>query len=109
MGNRFEGKVALVTGSTQGIGAAANDLFVAEGASGVVVTGRNVVRGESVRDRYLQVGCDAIFIQADLGDAVACQTQVGVGTVLAVAARRGGWARAPRRRHAFIVRVPRNA
>lgn len=73
MTNRFEGKVALVTGSTQGIGEAANDLFVAEGAAGVVVTGRNADRGQAVRDRYREAGCDAIFVAADLTDASACR------------------------------------
>lgn len=73
MANRFDGKVALVTGSTQGIGEAATDLFVAEGAAGVVVTGRNAERGEAICDRYRDAGCDAIFVQADLTEAAACQ------------------------------------
>ena len=72
MGNRFDGKVALVTGSTQGIGEAACDLFVAEGASGIVVTGRDQARGEAVRDRYRKAGADAIFVAADLADPAAC-------------------------------------
>lgn len=73
MSNRFEGKVALVTGSTQGIGEAANDLFVAEGAAGVVVTGRSVERGEAVCARYLEAGTDALFVAADLTNAEACR------------------------------------
>ncbi len=73
MANRFEGKVALVTGSTQGIGEAVNDLFVAEGAAGVVVTGRSRERGEAVCSRYRESGCDAIFVQADLADTAACR------------------------------------
>ena len=39
---RMDGEVALVTGSTSGIGAEIARLFAAEGAS-VVVTGRNAV------------------------------------------------------------------
>ena len=38
-GGRLEGKVALVTGSTRGIGRATAVRFAAEGAS-VIVTGR---------------------------------------------------------------------
>ena len=76
MANRFEGKVALVTGSTQGIGEAATDLFVAEGAAGVVVTGRNSERGEAVCTRYRDSGCDAVFVEADLTDAAACQALI---------------------------------
>jgi NAD(P)-dependent dehydrogenase (short-subunit alcohol dehydrogenase family) len=61
---RLEGEVALVTGSTAGIGQAIAQRFAEEGAS-VLVTGRDRERGERVvRD------CEGrgIFVGADLHD-----------------------------------------
>ncbi len=69
MARRFEGRVALATGSTQGVGAALLQLMADEGLAGAVVTGRNAERGSAVRDELEAKGCSAIFVQADLGDA----------------------------------------
>ena len=69
---RLEGEVALVTGSTAGIGKAIAQRFAEQGAT-VVITGRDRDRGERVaRD----CGAQAIFVAADLADADAADALV---------------------------------
>lgn len=65
---RLAGKVALVTGSTSGIGEAIAELFAEQGAE-VIVTGRNAERGEAVVARIAASGGTATFIPADVSNA----------------------------------------
>lgn len=67
---RFAGRVALVTGSTQGLGRTLLRRMATEGLAGAVVTGRNAERGAAVCDELTALGCDAIFVAAEL-DSVA--------------------------------------
>ena len=46
---RLDGKIVVVTGSTQGLGAAIATRAARLGAAGVVVTGRDAERGADVR------------------------------------------------------------
>src|SRR5437879_201371 len=71
MGSRLTGTVALVTGSTSGIGQAIAELFASEGAR-VVVTGRRREHGEGVLRAIRDAGGDASYVQADFeaSDAV---------------------------------------
>jgi len=63
----MSGELALVTGSTSGIGKAIAIEFAAEGAA-VVVHGRHEDRGRAVVERITADGGRASFVAADLGD-----------------------------------------
>ena len=71
----LEGKVAVVTGSTQGLGEGIARRFVREGAR-VVVNGRSREKGERVVALLRELRGDAIFLQADLCDRVAAMKLV---------------------------------
>jgi NAD(P)-dependent dehydrogenase (short-subunit alcohol dehydrogenase family) len=64
--SRFAGKVALVTGSTQGLGEAIARRFASEGIDGIVVTGRDAGRGASVVADLEELGARAVFVRARL-------------------------------------------
>ncbi|MGI9624227.1 MAG: SDR family oxidoreductase [Acidimicrobiales bacterium] len=67
--SRFADRVALATGSTQGVGEALLHRLADEGLFGAIVTGRNADRGEPVAEALRAKGCDAVFIAAELEDA----------------------------------------
>ena len=63
---RLEGRIAVVTGGTQGLGEAVAMLFARSGAKGIVICGRNTERGEAVRENLEKLGSKALFVKADL-------------------------------------------
>lgn len=65
MGERLQGKRALVTGSTSNIGRAIAEAFSAEGAH-VIVSGRSAERGGRVVDGIRARSGRADFVKADL-------------------------------------------
>jgi NAD(P)-dependent dehydrogenase (short-subunit alcohol dehydrogenase family) len=69
----FQGKVAVITGSTQGLGETTARLFKARGVRGLIITGRNRRRGEAVAASLTGDGCTAHFVQAELENVAACR------------------------------------
>jgi NAD(P)-dependent dehydrogenase (short-subunit alcohol dehydrogenase family) len=67
---RVEGKVAIVTGGTAGIGRAAARALAAEGAR-VVITGRDKSRGEAAARALAEAGATVRFLVQDVTDATS--------------------------------------
>jgi len=65
---RLDGKVAVVTGGTQGLGEATARLFAARGARGIMICGRNAGHGKAVTADLTKAGCRAEYVQADLAN-----------------------------------------
>jgi NAD(P)-dependent dehydrogenase (short-subunit alcohol dehydrogenase family) len=63
---QLAGKVAAITGGTQGLGEAVARLFAARGAAGLAICGRNVERGERLASELSGAGCPTEFVHADL-------------------------------------------
>ncbi len=70
------GKVAIVTGGTQGLGEAIARLFAERGAAGIVICGRNANGGERVTSDISAAGCPTVFVQADLAKVSDCRKVV---------------------------------
>lgn len=73
---RLDGKVAVITGATSGIGWRTAEVFVAEGAR-IVVAGRRVAEGEALA---AQLGSSCVFKQTDVTDEA--QVKALIGTAL---------------------------
>ncbi|MEZ4726246.1 MAG: SDR family oxidoreductase [Caldilineaceae bacterium] len=69
----LQGKIAVITGSTQGLGEATARLFRERGISGLVITGRNQERGEAVAQSLREDGCQAQFVQGELDNIEDCR------------------------------------
>src|SRR3954468_22316520 len=65
---RLDGKVLVVTGAGEGLGAAIARPAAAIGAAGIVVCGRDARRGEAVREELEGTGNEALFVAGDLAD-----------------------------------------
>ena len=65
---RFEGKVALVTGGSRGLGAATARRFASEGATIVIVYHQDKAAAEAVKSDIETSGGKAYAFQADVGD-----------------------------------------
>lgn len=65
--DRLKDKVAIVTGSTSGIGIGIANLFAAEGAK-VVICGRREAKGQEVVDAIVKAGGEASYHFMDITD-----------------------------------------
>jgi NAD(P)-dependent dehydrogenase (short-subunit alcohol dehydrogenase family) len=72
----LNGKIAIVTGGSQGLGEAIARLFGERGAAGLVICGRNAKGGERVASEISAAGCPTVFVQADLANVADCRKVV---------------------------------
>lgn len=68
----INGKTAVITGGTSGIGLATARAFLQKGAK-VVIAGRNAERGQKAEAELREVGNDVIFHQCDTSDSQEVQ------------------------------------
>ena len=76
----MEGQVVLVSGGTQGVGAAIALRAAIEGAEAVVVTGRNAETGTSMVESLRAAGAQAEFLRTDVSDVAEARASVA-GTI----------------------------
>jgi NAD(P)-dependent dehydrogenase (short-subunit alcohol dehydrogenase family) len=69
---RLDGKVAIITGATSGIGLRAAEIFIAEGAT-VVAAGRRAAEGEALASRFAE---KCLFLQTDVTDEAQLKTLI---------------------------------
>ena len=70
---QFTGKVAAITGGTQGLGEAIARLFAARGAAGIALCVRNRENGERVAREISGSGCPTEYVHADLERIADCR------------------------------------
>src|SRR6266568_6072849 len=75
--NKLTGKIAVITGGTQGLGAAIARLFADRGASGIVTCGRSAAKGQAkAKEIQDATGTKVVFVAADLGKVEDCRSVI---------------------------------
>lgn len=72
---RLQGKTAILTGATSGMGKAMAERFVSEGAS-VILSGRDELRGKELEKNLIEKGGKAVFIAGDITQIPVNETLV---------------------------------
>jgi len=71
--SRLDGKVAIVTGASSGLGRTGAEMFAREGARVVIA---DVVDGDDVVDAISRTGGDAAFVRCDVSDDESVRSAV---------------------------------
>src|SRR3954447_67695 len=73
---RNRSTIAIITGGTQGLGLAIAKRLAREGARGIVLSGRNVDKGEPAAASVGALGTECFFVQADVSVPEDCDRLV---------------------------------
>ena len=74
--DQLAGKVAVVTGSTQGLGLAAVRLMLRRGLTGAVICGRNAAAGEAAAAELSAGGARVVYKRTDLARLDDCKALI---------------------------------
>lgn len=96
---KFDGKVALITGGSRGIGAATAVLFARLGANVAINYFSNLNEGEKVKAEVEKAGRKCLLVQADIGKRDDCDKLVdatlkGLGHIDCLVNNAGIWTEA---------------
>ena len=72
----LKGKIAVVTGGTQGLGESIARLFAERGVAGLVICGRNAANGKKVAESISATGCPTHFVVVDLTKVADCRAVI---------------------------------
>ena len=75
---QFEGKVIIITGSTQGSGAETAKLFAARGAKAITICGRQENKGLQIKKEIEELGTKCLYVKADLSKVEDCKKIVAL-------------------------------
>ena len=75
---QFEGKVIIITGSTQGSGAETAKLFAARGAKAITICGRQENKGLQIKKEIEELGAECLYVKADLSKVDDCKKIVAL-------------------------------
>lgn len=65
--------IAIVTGSTQGLGESIARRLIRDSLRGLVICGRNKDNGARLSKEFSDLGCETIFVPADLAEVEDCR------------------------------------
>ncbi|EJM13342.1 dehydrogenase of unknown specificity, short-chain alcohol dehydrogenase [Pseudomonas sp. GM18] len=72
----FTGQFFVVTGSTQGLGAAVAHTLARRGAAGLIICGRSRGKGEDQVRQLARLDCQAFFVEADMERVEDCRAVI---------------------------------
>ena len=75
---QFEGKVIIITGSTQGSGAETAKLFAARGAKAITICGRQENKGLQIKKEIEELDAKCLYVKADLSKVEDCKKIVAL-------------------------------
>jgi NAD(P)-dependent dehydrogenase (short-subunit alcohol dehydrogenase family) len=76
LSSSFTGRYFIVTGSTQGLGAAVALTLAQRGAAGLIICGRSRGKGEQQARQLGELGCQVHFVEADMESVDDCRRVV---------------------------------